>query len=91
MNEVAEQVNFSPNHFSTVFSDETGETFRNYLTRVRIEQAKKLLRSTKLMCSEVAMECGYNDPHYFSITFRKNTGLTPQQFRKLPNVEKNRV
>lgn len=85
LNEVAEHVSFSPNHFSAVFSDETGETFRDYLTRVRIEQAKKLLRTTKLMCSEVAVQCGYNDPHYFSIIFRKNTGLTPQHFRKSSN------
>jgi two-component system response regulator YesN len=81
LNEVAAQVNFSPNHFSAVFSDETSETFRDYLTRARIEQAKKLLRVTKLKCSQVAFQCGYNDPHYFSIIFRKNCGMTPQQFR----------
>ena len=40
LNEVAAQVNFSPNHFSAVFSDETGDTFRDYLTRTRLEQAK---------------------------------------------------
>jgi len=91
LNEVAEQVNFSPNHFSAVFSAETGVTFRDYLTGMRIEQAKKLLRTTRLKCAEVAYQCGYNDPHYFSIIFRKNTGLTPQQFRDASRKEKNRV
>ncbi len=81
LNEVAAQVNFSPNHFSAVFSNETGVTFRNYLMQTRLEHAKKLLATTKMKCSEVAFQCGYNDPHYFSIIFRKNHGQTPQQFR----------
>jgi two-component system response regulator YesN len=83
LNEVAVQVNFSPNHFSAVFTNETGENFRDYLARARVEQAKKLLRSTSLKCAEVALRCGYNDPHYFSIIFRKSTGVPPQQFRIL--------
>jgi len=83
LNEVAAQVNFSPNHFSAVFASETGENFRDYLSRIRVEQAKKLLRITNLKCAEVALRCGYNDPHYFSIIFRKNTGLPPQKFRAL--------
>ncbi len=82
LNEVAAQVNFSPNHFSVVFRDETGENFRDYLTRIRLEQAKKLLRTSKLKCSEVALQCGYNDPHYFSLIFRKNCGMTPQRYRE---------
>lgn len=81
LNDVAAHVNFSPNHFSAMFSEETGETFRDYLTHTRIEQAKKLLRTTKLKCAQVAYQCGYNDPHYFSIIFRKNCGVTPQQYR----------
>ena len=81
LNEVAAQVNFSPNHFSAVFSEATGETFRDYLTHTRMEHSKKLLSTTKLKCAQVAFQCGYNDPHYFSIIFRKNYGMTPQQFR----------
>lgn len=81
LNEVAAQISFSPNHFSAVFSAETGETFRDYLSHTRIEQAKKLLRSTHLKCAEIAFQCGYNDPHYFSLMFRKNCGMTPQQYR----------
>lgn len=81
LNEVAAQVNFSPNHFSAVFREATGVTFRDYLTRARLEQAKKLLRSTRLKIAEVAYQCGYNDPHYFSIIFRKNIRATPQQYR----------
>jgi two-component system, response regulator YesN len=85
LNEVAARVSFSPNHFSAVFSDEAGETFRDYLAKTRVNQAMKLLRTTHLKISEISYQCGYNDPHYFSIIFRKNTGLTPQQFREFPN------
>jgi len=88
LNQVADQVNFSPNHFSAVFSAETGETFKDYLIRARIEHAKNLLLTTRMKCADVALECGYNDPHYFSINFRKNVGLTPQQFRNAPRKGK---
>lgn len=82
LNEVASQVNFSPNHFSAVFSAETGENFRDYLTRMRLEQAKKLLHTTRLKCSEIGYQCGYNDPHYFSLIFRKTFGMSPQKYRE---------
>ncbi len=88
LNELAAQVNLSPSHFSTVFSRETGQTFKEYLIRLRIDRAKELLRTTSLRAFEVAYQSGYNDPHYFSYIFRKNTGLTPQQFRLQPQTEK---
>ena len=86
LNEVAATVNLSPSHFSVVFGRETGESFKDYLTRVRIERAKELLRTTNMKCSDVAYQSGYSDPHYFSYVFRKNTGLPPQQFRQLPQI-----
>lgn len=86
LNEVAATVNLSPSHFSVVFGRETGQSFKDYLTRVRIDRAKELLRTTNMKCSEIAFQSGYNDPHYFSYVFRKNTGLPPQQFRQLPRA-----
>jgi two-component system response regulator YesN len=82
--DVAAQVHLSPNHFSVVFSQEMGETFRDYLIRIRIERAKELLRTTTLKCYEVAYQSGYNDAHYFSHIFKKATGLSPQNYRILP-------
>jgi two-component system response regulator YesN len=82
LEDVASSVNLSPSHFSTVFGRETGESFKSYLTRIRIEHAKALLRTTNLKCSEIAYQSGYNDPHYFSYAFKKNTGIPPQQFRQ---------
>jgi len=81
LNDVAAQVNLSPCHFSAVFSQETGRTFKEYLTEIRIKKAKELLRTTTLKTFEICYQVGYNDPHYFSHVFRRNTGLTPTEFR----------
>ncbi|MCL1896564.1 MAG: AraC family transcriptional regulator, partial [Clostridiales bacterium] len=78
---VAKEVNISPNHFSTIFSQETGETFINYITRVRLDHAKALLKTTQMRTSEIGYEVGYNDTHYFSYVFKKNTGMTPKEYR----------
>jgi two-component system, response regulator YesN len=81
LNEVACRANISASHFSSVFSQETHQTFKEYLTEVRITKAKELLRSTSLKSSDIAYKVGYNDPHYFSSAFKKNTGLSPIEFR----------
>ncbi len=79
--EVAAQAGHSPSHFSAVFSQETGVTFKEYLTEVRIKKAKELLRGTSAKSYEIAYRVGYSDPHYFSYVFRKNTGLTTSEYR----------
>jgi two-component system response regulator YesN len=81
LNTVASFVNVSPNHFSTIFSQEAGETFIEYLTNTRIEKAKKLLCCSAMKCSDIAYEVGYSDPHYFSFIFKKNTGISPRDYR----------
>ena len=81
LNQVATHVNLSPSHFSTVFSQETNSTFKEYLTEIRIKKAKELLRTTTLKSFEISHKIGYNDPHYFSSVFKKNTGLSPKKFR----------
>ncbi|MBQ0000854.1 MAG: response regulator [Clostridiales bacterium] len=81
LNMVAASVNLSPSHFSTIFSQKTGRTFIEYLTYVRMEKAKELLRSTSLRSSEIAFEVGYKDPHYFSYLFKKTQECTPREFR----------
>ena len=77
----ASYVGISPNHLSTVFAQETGENFIDYLTRIRLEKAKHLLQNTAMKSAEIAFEIGFNDPHYFSYIFKKNTGLSPRDYR----------
>jgi two-component system response regulator YesN len=84
LSDVAAHVGLSPNHLSTVFSSEAGETLRDYLTRLRMEQAKELLRTTNLSAAEICARVGYNDPHYFSAAFKRATGLAPRHFRAQP-------
>jgi two-component system response regulator YesN len=78
---VASRVGHSPSHFCTVFSEATGRTFKGHLTELRIKRARELLRTTTLRTAEISDQVGYNDPHYFSLVFRKNTGLSPKEFR----------
>ena len=87
LNDVSAHVNLSASHFSVVFSQETHQTFKEYLTEIRLIKARELLRMTALRSADIAYRVGYNDPHYFSSVFKKNTGLSPIQFRsqsKLP-------
>ena len=79
----ASYVGISPNHLSTVFTQETGENFVEYLTRVRLEKAKILLQTTTMKNADIAYETGFNDPHYFSHIFKKNTGMSPREYRLL--------
>lgn len=81
LNKVAASVNLSPNHFSTIFSQETGRTFIEFLTYVRMEKAKELLRTTSMRAAEIAFSVGYKDPHYFSYLFKKTQECTPREFR----------
>jgi two-component system response regulator YesN len=81
LNEVAAHANLSPSHFSVVFSHETEQTFKEYLTERRITKAKELLRMTSLRSAAIAYQVGYHDPHYFSSVFKKNTGVSPLEFR----------
>ena len=81
LNMVAAAVNLSPNHFSTIFSQEVGQTFIEYLTSVRMEKAKYLLRTSSMKTSEIAYAVGYKDAHYFSYLFKKTQNLTPRDYK----------
>lgn len=77
----ARHVGMSAAHFSTVFSQTTGRSFITYLTALRMDKAKQLLRGTNMRLSDIAMEIGYNEPNYFSHVFRKSEGMTPKEYR----------
>jgi len=87
LNLLASYVNFSPNHLSMIFSQQTGQTFIKYLTDYRMNKAKELLRGTGKRSSEISLEVGYKDPHYFSYLFKKTQGMTPTQYRGKKNGE----
>ena len=81
LQDVAAAVGMSNSRFSTVFAQESGKTFTEYLTWLRIERAKELLQSSEKRSSQIAFEVGFNDSHYFSYLFKKTVGMTPGEFR----------
>ena len=82
LNTVANVANVSSNHFSALFSQNMGQTFIEYLTSLRMNKEKELLRCTGMRSSEIAGEIGYKDAHYFSYLFKKTQGMTPSDYRK---------
>ena len=89
LQDAAGEVHLSQSHFSTLFAQETGLTFTQYLTALRIGKAKELLSATQLRSSQIAREVGYNDAHYFSYLFKKHTGVTPSEYRRNASGEEN--
>ena len=83
LDEAARAVNASTRHFCKVFKEATGLTFTDYLARVRVEKAKKLLRNPHLRVSEVAFETGFESISQFNRSFKRVTRLAPTQFRRL--------
>ena len=83
LEEVCEATGFSVSYFSVLFKKETGEGFAKYLTRVRMDEAKRLLRETNMPVSEICERVGYSDRKHFTHTFHKTAGLNPAEYRKL--------
>lgn len=81
LNTVAANVGMSPSYFSSIFSQEMGMTFTEYLTKVRMEKAEELLVCSFMKTSEIGYEVGYKDPHYFSYIFKKMLGCSPKKYR----------
>ena len=79
--QLSEEISVSPAYFSTTFKKETGLSFVQYLTNVRLEKAKELLKNTDAKTYEIAEKTGFSEPNYFSFIFRKNIGMSPSQYR----------
>lgn len=80
---VSELAGFNPTYFSLLFKKETGMNFLEYLTDVRIREAKRLLSDPRKTIGDVAAEVGYNDVKHFSRVFTRSTGIHPSKYRKL--------
>ena len=74
---------YHPFYISKVLKDRKGTTLRQYIIAYRLKLAKKLLSESAKSVNEVAEECGFNDPSYFTKTFKNAFGMTPKEYRNL--------
>lgn len=81
LNSVAEKLKITPQYLSKIFMKETSVTFVSYLTTVRMEKAKLLLKNTNKKINFICQQVGYPDPKYFCTLFKKEVGITPNQYR----------
>ena len=81
---ISEHLGVTPNHLSSLFSRETGKSFREYLALVRVEAAKRLLAGSSLRIREVGEKVGYLNIEHFSRVFKKLTGVPPHLFARPP-------
>lgn len=82
LKEVADVVNLSPSHLASLFKAKVGVSYMRYLTSLRLEQAKKLLRTTDLTIAAVAEAVGYQTLTNFYRLFQRETGMTPATYRQ---------
>lgn len=83
LEDIAQNVQLSPSYLSTLFKRETGENISDYMQYLRIEEAKRLLKSTNLYINEISERVGYTDAKHFSKLFKSQVGSRPQDYRKL--------
>lgn len=82
LQEVAEHVNMSATYFSVLFKEQMGESYIKYLTKIRIEYAKELLRAGAKV-NEASEKVGYFNYRHFTELFKKHVGMTPGQYRHM--------
>lgn len=83
LSEIAGIISMSPNYLGMIFQRTTGRSFNAYITEHRVEHAKRLLLETDLPMRQITDRIGFSDVSYFSTIFKKQTGLTPGNYRKL--------
>lgn len=89
LSSIAEHFYITPNYLSQLFRKKTNDTFLGYLTKRRIEKAKKLLLDSDAMIYEVCRQVGYEDLKYFRKIFEKNVGMKPSEFKASAKTEPN--
>ena len=83
LKDMAERVYISPQYLSGLFKKEMFMTISDYIAKIRMERAKELLKDTGLSIGEIAEKTGYKDIRHFSTMFKRLTGLTPSEFRRI--------
>lgn len=82
LRQISKEFYMNESYLSDLFKKETGSSFSSYLSNVRIDQSKELLRQRDLKTQDIAEMVGYNNSRYFIKVFKKNTGMTPSEYRE---------
>jgi len=83
LQQLSEYCGYQRNYFCEFFKKNTGFTYKEYLTSVKINYSKKLLKITSKSINTIAFECGFNSASNFIREFKNKTNITPKQYRKL--------
>lgn len=83
---IAHLSGYSPSHFSRLFHAQLGKSYTDYLTEIRLRHVQDLLLNTEKSITEIALETGYRHTGNLSSQFRKQTGMTPLQYRKAQSL-----
>ena len=81
LEQIAQHVHINESYFSRIFKKECGNSVISYITNLRINKAKELLATSNLKAFEISEAVGIHDPAYFSVLFKKNTGMSPKAYR----------
>ncbi|RAU98094.1 response regulator [Paenibacillus sp. YN15] len=79
---IAEYANYSHYHLCYMFKKQAGTTINNYITQIRMEKAKELLKNKTVKLYEISKKVGYSNPNYFVKLFKKVEGCTPTEFKE---------
>ncbi|CAM4492597.1 YesN/AraC family two-component response regulator [Paenibacillus endophyticus] len=79
---LAEHVYLHPKYLSDLFKRETGQNLSEYVTKMRLEKARLLLKDTTLKIADIAEMCGFANHKYFASLFKQHVGQTPSEFRE---------
>ncbi len=82
LGETADHIHVSVPYLSKKFKEETGDSFQNYLQKLRLSKAMGMLKDEEILICEIASSCGYSSQHYFSTAFKKELGMSPADYRK---------
>ena len=91
LKKIANNVFFCQSYLGKLFKQATGESFNNYLTRIRIENAQKMLSNSEMKIYEIAQKVGYRSIDYFRKQFKAITGLGPVEFKTFKKRSKNNI
>ena len=81
MGEVAKMLYLNENYFCTLFKEHIGETYKDYLKKLKLEHAKKLIINTDIPLTQISLECGYSSHSNFNRDFKKFFDISPSEMR----------